>query len=196
MMRSFLVLIGFWLGCGPLAAQHLVELRGAPDSKYRFADWSYTTKQSIMLDVFYVGVPGSNEFNFGGGYGIKLAPSLTLAPVAYAVIGKEGDQRGVKLGTLLFFDKDLWKGNLFFAHFEPVSGSVSSYQVLDTADLTRKVRGRWDAGISAGFFHSGGAWNPQVGPMTKRSDRYGAWAVSYRFGPQHEFRITRVLTFQ
>jgi hypothetical protein len=193
-MRAIVAIFGFWLLCGPVWAQHVFEIRGAPDSKYRFADWSYTTKRSVIFDVFYVGVPGSNEFNFGGGYGIKPFPFLTIAPVAYAVIGKEGGQRGIKVGTLLFFDRDQWKGNLFFAHFEPASGSVPRYQVLDTADLTRKIHGAWDAGVSAGFFHAGGTWNPQVGPMAKRNDRHGAWAVSYRFGPQREFRITRVLT--
>lgn len=196
MKRTFFVLFSVWLGCVPLIAQHVIELRGAPDSKYRFADWSYTTRQSVILDVFYVGVPGSNEFNFGGGYGIRLAPFLTLAPVIYGVIGKEDGQRGIKMGTLLFFDKDLWKGNLFLAHYEPVSGSVSRYQVLDTADLTHRLAGRWDAGVSAGFFHSGDAWNPQIGPMARRNDRYGAFAASYRFGPQQEFRITRVITFK
>ncbi len=172
-------------------AQHYVELRGA-DSKYRFADWNYTFANSAIIDLFYVGVPGSNEFNFGGGYGLKIGASLTIAPLVYFVAGKEGGQRGIKTAVLVAFDRDGWKLNSFFAHYSKVSGAVSKYQVLDTLDFTRTIGKGWEVGVSNGFFHADGAWNPQVGPLVKRNDRLGAWAVSYRFGPQREFRVIRV----
>jgi hypothetical protein len=79
-------------------AQHMIELRGA-DTKYRFADWNYTSASGIVADVFYVGVPGSNELNVGGGYAITRGP-VVVTPLVYGVIGKEGGQRGVKVALL------------------------------------------------------------------------------------------------
>ncbi len=180
-----------FLGTATGVAQNMFEVRGA-DSKYRFADWSYTFRNSAMLDCFYVGVPGNNEFNFGGGYGIKVRPSLTVAPLAYAVLAKEGGQRGIKLALLVLWEKEGWKANAFIAHFAPLSGSVSRYQVLDAADFTRVVHGPWEMGVSTGFFHADNRWNPLVGPVVKLNDKYGAWSVSYRFGPDNEFRAGRV----
>ncbi len=180
------------LVAGQASAQSTVEVRGA-DSRYRFADWSLAFGDSAMLDIFYVGTPGSNEFNLGGGYGLKPAKSLMIAPLVYAVIGKEAGQRGVKAAVLLVFEKAQWKGNVFLAHYLPLSGQISRYQVLDSGDFTRGIRSRLEAGISTGFFHAEGKWNPQAGPLVKWNDRFGAWGVSYRFGPQREFRATRVL---
>jgi hypothetical protein len=180
------------LAGGQALAQSVLELRGA-DSKYRYADWSYTFRRSLMMDLFYVGVPGSNEFNLGGGYAFKPRPSLLIAPLVYAVIGKEGGQRGVKLAALAVFEKAGWKANVFFAHYTPATGAVHRYQVLDTGDLTHVIRTRWEAGVSTGFFHSEGKWNPQIGPLVKMNDHLGAWGLSYRFGPEREFRLTRVL---
>ncbi len=192
-MRHFWLALAL-LGLGAHAhGQHVFEFRGAPDSRYRFADWSYTAKNSAIVDLFYVGVPGSNEWNFGGGYGIKVRPSLMIAPLVYAVAGKEGGQRGVKIAALAVFEKAGWKANVFLGHFAPIRGDVSRYQVLDTGDVTRSFRKAWEAGLSSGFFHAGGSWNPQVGPVLKRNDRWGAWGISYRFGPQREFRIIRTV---
>ena len=187
-LPAFLTLL---LAGSQASAQSVLELRGA-DSKYRYADWSYTFHRSIIADLFYVGVPGSNEFNIGGGYGLKLKPSLMIAPLVYAVIGKEGGQRGVKLAALAVFEKAGWKANVFLAHYAPATGTVTRYQVLDTGDLTHVIRTRWEAGVSTGFFHSEGKWNPQVGPLIKINDHIGAWGLSYRFGPEREFRLTRV----
>ncbi len=172
--------------------QHMLEARGA-DTKYRYFDWNYTFSTSVIVDAFYVGVPGSNEFNFGAGYGIKIKPSLTVAPLLYAVLAREADQKGVKIALLIAWEKRGWKTNSFLAHFSPLAGEVAQYQVLDTLDFSRTLKGRWDAGASAGFFHTDGKWNPQVGPLLKINDRLGAWAFSYRFGPQREFRFGRVL---
>jgi len=186
------VLMALNLGSGQAFSQHVFEARGA-DTKYRYFDWNYTFHNSVIIDLFYVGVTGSNEFNLGGGYAFKPVPSLLIAPLLYAVLGKEGGQRGVKIALLLMWEEHGWKANSFLAHYAPVSGDVASYQVLDTADFTRVLKKRWEAGVSAGFFHADRTWNPQVGPLLRVNDRFGAWMVSYRFGPQREFRAGRVL---
>jgi hypothetical protein len=179
------------VGC----AQHYVEVRGA-DTKYRYFDWNYTFANSAVVDAFYVGVPGSNEFNLGGGYGFKPKPSLTLTPLAYAVIGKEEGQRGIKLSLLLALDKEGWRVNGFVGHYVPISGDVARYQVLDTLDASRLIDKRWEIGVSSGFYHADRKWNPQVGPLVKWNDRLGSWNLSYRFGPQRELRVSRVLLFK
>ena len=76
------------------AGQNLIEVRGA-DTKYRYFDWTHTWGHGV-LDVFYVGVPGSNELNVGAGYAF-VRGRLAVTPLAYAVIGKEQLQRGIKL---------------------------------------------------------------------------------------------------
>ena len=184
------VLVALLLGGQQGLAQHSLEGRIA-DTEYRYFDWNYTFSNSALVDVFYVGVPGSNEFNLGGGYGFKPEPSLMIAPLAYAVIGKEGGQRGVKIALLVVFEKSGWKVNSFFGQFMRIAGDVGRYQVLDTLDASRVVRGPFEIGISSGFFHAGGEWNPQVGPLFKLNDRFGAWYVSYRFGPDNELRFSR-----
>jgi hypothetical protein len=184
------VLLALLLGGRQGLAQHSLEGRVA-DTEYRYLDWNYTFSNSALVDVFYVGVPGSNEFNVGGGYGFKPDPSLMIAPLAYAVIGKEGGQRGVKIALLVVFEKSGWKANAFFGQFIRIAGDVGRYQVLDTLDASRMVHGPFEVGISSGFFHAGGKWNPQVGPLFKLNDRFGAWYVSYRFGPGNELRFGR-----
>jgi hypothetical protein len=67
--------------------------------------------------------------------------------------------------------------------------------VTDVFDVTRAVGNRWAVGVQSGVFRAGDAWNPQVGPLVKFNDRRGAWAASYRLGPQREFRVGRVVTF-
>lgn len=187
------VVVATLVSCATATAQNLVEVRLA-DSKYRYVDWNYTWRSGVVVDLFYIGVPGSNEFNLGGGYNFKKGP-LVVTPLVYAVLGKEDSQRGVKVALLVAFDKADWKVLSFIASYVPVSGSVTHYQLLDTLDVTRKIASRWEVGVQAGFFHSGGTWNPQVGPVLKLNDHLGAWAVSYRFGPENEFRVGRVLTF-
>jgi hypothetical protein len=184
---------GVVLSHSSAAAQNVVEVRAA-DTKYRYVDWNYTFKNAVVVDAFYVGVPGSNEFNVGGGYAFKRG-RLVLTPLVYAVFGLEESQRGVKIALLASFEKDGWKLLSFIGHYAPVTGSVDSYQVLDTLDFTRTIGTRWEVGLQAGFFRADGAWNTQVGPLLKVNDRLGAWAVSYRFGSENEFRVGRVLTF-
>lgn len=188
------VVVAVLIGSPPQAAgQHMVEVRGA-DTEYRYADWNYSAANGAVVDLFYVGVPGSNEFNIGGGYVFKQG-RLVVTPLIYAVIGKEGSQRGIKVALLASFERDGWKFVSFLGHYARVSGDVTAYQVLDTLDVTRVIGTRWEAGLQSGFFRTGGSWNPQTGPLLKRNDSRGAWAVSYRFGPQQEFRVGRVVTF-
>ncbi len=189
------MLLSLFLGGRQVLAQHYLEVRAA-DTKYRYFDWNYTFSNSAIVDVFYVGVPDSNEFNIGGGYGFKPKPSLMIAPMAYAVIGKEAGQRGTKLALLAMFEKKGWKVNSFFGHFIPIAGDVERYQVLDTLDASRVVHEQFEVGISNGFFHAGGKWNPQVGPLFKLNDRLGSWYVSYRFGPDNELRFSRSFLFK
>jgi len=184
------ILLAFFLVGRQALAQHYLEGRVA-DTKYRYFDWNYTFPNAALVDVFYVGVPGSNEFNLGGGYGFKPKPSLMIAPMAYAVIGKEAGQRGIKVALLVMFEKSGWKVNSFLGHFARIAGDVDAYQVLDTFDASRVVHGPFEVGISSGFFHAGGKWNPQIGPLFKVNDRYGATYVSYRFGPDNELRFSR-----
>jgi len=180
-------------GVRDIAGQGVAEVRLA-DTRYRFADVSFTRKNGVVFDGFYVGVPGSNELNVGGGYAFKRN-ALTLTPLIYAVLGKEGGERGVKVALLTAYESDGWKFGSFLGAFVRSSGSTDSYQVLDTADLTRTLGRGWELGVQAGFFRSGGAWNTQVGPLLKLNDSRGAWAASYRFGQQKEFRVGRVLLF-
>jgi hypothetical protein len=192
------ILVGAFVAAAVLsrsnaAAQNVVEVRAA-DTKYRYVDWNYTFEKAAVVDVFYVGVPDSNEFNVGGGYAFKRG-RLVLTPLLYAVFGKEGSQRGVKIALLASFERNGWKLLSFIGHYAPVTGSVRSYQVLDTLDLTRTIGRRWEAGLQAGFFRADETWNTQVGPLLKVNDHLGAWAISYRFGSQNEFRVGRVLTF-
>ena len=184
------VLLSFCLVCRQALAQHYLEVRGA-NTEYRYFDWNYTFSNSIVLDGFYVGMPGSNEFNLGGGYAVKPSSSLTITPLIYAVIGKEGGQRGIKLAVLVALDKGGWRLNAFLGQFARLSGEVGGYQVLDTLDASRVIGRRWEIGLSSGFFHANQDWNPQVGPLAKFNDRLGSWSVSYRFGPQNEFRAGR-----
>lgn len=175
------------------AAGDLIEVRGA-DTKYRYADWLHTFRNAAVIDVFYDGVPGLNEFNFGGGYSFKLK-KLVVIPLVYFVAGKEDHERAIRLGVIVAYEQEGWKLNSYLSHCAPLSGGVSHYQSLDTADFTRVLSKRWELGVQSGLFHYQGKWNPQVGPLVKMNDRAGYWGVSYRFGPQREFRISRVFTF-
>lgn len=193
-IKISLILLMIVLGAKQGVAQHYLEVRGT-DTKYRYFDWNYAFTNSILVDVFYVGVPGSNEFNLGGGYNFKPKPILTIAPLAYVVIGKEAEQRGIKVALLVAFQKNGWRANSFLGHFQRISGEVDNYQVLDTFDFSRVVHGPVEIGFSSGFFRAGGQWNSQNGPMFKLNDRLGAWYVSYRFGPDNELRFGRSFLF-
>ena len=180
-------------GPSPAAAQHLIEVRGA-DTKYRYLDWNYTWGNGTVVDAFYVGVPGSNELNVGGGHVLSRG-HLAVTPLVYAVIGREQGQRGVKVALLVSFDHRGWKLVSFVGHYISLSGAVDSYQVMDALDLTRLVGSRLELGVESSFFRTGGDWNQQTGPLLRVNDHHGAWSASYRFGSANEFRIGRVVTF-
>jgi hypothetical protein len=181
------------LASTPVRAQHFFEVRLA-DPEYLYFDWNYTFPGSGVVDLFYVGVPGSDEFNLGGGYAFKPSPSFTVAPLAYAVLAEQGSQRGVKLALLASFEKDAWRATGFLAYFIRTSGEVASYQVLDSLDGVRKVGDHLELGLSGGFFHANHEWNPLIGPLVRWADRHGYWSVSYRFGEENEVRAARVVT--
>jgi hypothetical protein len=184
----------FWLSGSQAGAQHYFEARGT-NTKYRYVEWSYAFKNSAVVDLYYSGEPGSNEFDLGFGYNFQPFKSLTITPLVYAVIGKEAGQRGFQIAFQAAFESKGWRVNSFFGHYVRLSGGVSNYQNLDTLDVTRALSKRWEAGVSSGFLRAEGAWNPLIGPVAKFKDRLGSWAVSYRFGPEREFRVNRIFQF-
>lgn len=186
-------LILFALSVSCAFAQNLVELRVA-SSQYRYADWDKTFKNNVVTDVFYIGVPGSNEANLGLGYQFKIK-NVTLIPVAYATSVKEGSGIAVKLGLIGGLEAGRWKSGFYLAHLEPLRTGCQPYQVLDTLDLTRLLGKRWELGVQAGFFHQEGKWNPQIGPLIRRNDSHGSWGSSLRVGTGIEARLIRVWTF-
>jgi len=44
-------------------------------------------------------------------------------------------------------------------------------------------------------FDKAGEWNPLVGPVVKRNDARGSWAVSLRWGYRTDARLVRIITF-
>jgi hypothetical protein len=177
----------------PLSAQTVVELR-ASTTKYRFLDVAHTFANHVVLDALYLGVPGMNELYLGAGYQLRPAAGVSVAPILYAVLGKENHERGACLGALLSVDRGGWKVLGFVGHFFRMGGGVSDYTFVDALDLTR-VSGRWELGASAGAYETRGDMTWLVGPTVKRNDRRGAWAASARFGSDTELRLIRILSF-
>jgi len=177
-----------------VAQSNFVELRGA-STQYRYSDWMYSSPRNLVIDVCYIGTPGANEFDAGLGYQLKPLPSLTLFPLVYTTITKEGD-RGAKLALLASLEVSGWKANAYLAQNWAIAGNSPSYLVLDTLDITHPLGKRLEVGGSLGFFHQTQTWNPQLGPLVKLNDQFGSWVVSWRMiGPQKEFRVGRTLAF-
>jgi hypothetical protein len=177
----------------PLSAQTVVELR-ASTTEYRYLDVSHTFANRVVLDALYLGVPGMNELYLGAGYQLRPAAGISVAPIAYLVLGKENEERGACLGALLSVDRGGWKAVGFAGHFFRTGGEVADYTFVDALDLTR-ASGRWEFGASAGLYDTRGDLTWLVGPTVKRNDRRGAWAASARFGNDTEVRLLRILTF-
>jgi hypothetical protein len=196
MRRSVRVLVALFVtlvaGGARATAQTIAEVRVA-DTKYRYVDVNHTWSNGAFLDVFYVGMPGANELNVGLGRTLKLGP-VALTPAVYAVVGKEGGERGVTVAVLVNAEKDGWKVLAYVGHFTRVSGDVDSYDVTDTMDVTHALGKRFDVGVQWGYLRLGDEWNHQVGPVMKINDSHGNWAASYRFGVR-EFRVARVVVF-
>lgn len=203
MKRTMMIslMISFWvltasLGAEKVAAQN-VELRSAVSRAgaiYRYLDYNHVFHNKVTLDAYYIGVPGQNEFYLGLGYQLQATKSLTITPLFYGVIGKEGAERGVAMGAAVNGSVKALNVSGYICHFEPVGGSVARYTFLDSLDISKKAN-QWEIGGSTGFFYAAGKWNPLVGPVIIRNDERGSWKVHIRGGSSLEARLTRTLTF-
>jgi len=88
-----------------------------------------------------------------------------------------------------------WKVALFAGRVARVSGGVATYDFADSIDVTRKVEGRWDAGVSSSAYRLESGWSHETGPIVRRSDALGSWSLALRFGADRELRLVRVLSF-
>jgi hypothetical protein len=177
-----------------VAADCTLELRGS-NTTYRYADALCGLSRHWVTEASLVGTEGANELSTGLGYQFKPIVSLTLIPVLYGVIDKEGNQRGAKVGLIVGFEKNKYKASGYLARYQRIAGTVANYFVLDTLDVTRSVSKHWEAGTSLGFLRQTGKWNPQYGGMVKLNDKAGYTAVSYRFGIR-ELRVSRVFAIK
>jgi hypothetical protein len=177
----------------PARAQTGVELR-ASSTRYRFVDVNHTFGNGVMLDALYLGIPGQNELYLGLGYTWKLARPLTLIPLAYGVAGKENGERGVIVGAYVLAESGPYKAIAFAGRFVRVAGGVATYDFLDSLDFTRKVKGRWEAGVSSTVYRQDVGWSHLTGPLVRRNDARGSWSLSARAGYDPEVRLVRVLT--
>ena len=176
------------------SGQTVLEARFGALTEYRFVDLSHTFAKGPVLDLLYTGVPGANEFYFGAGWQLR-GKGVTFTPIVYGVVGKENDERGITLGALWTFDRGGFKSVGFAGRFFRTSGGVDDYDFADAIDVTRVI-GRFELGLSTGFFHpKGGAWAWLVGPTVKLNDKRGNWALSLRGGDDEEIRFLRVLVF-
>jgi hypothetical protein len=172
--------------------QTIFELRGST-TRYRFVDFLHNFKSGLATDVIYIGAPGADELYFGAGYAWKPATGVTVTPLVYGVVGKQDGERGLAACASLFLERGGFRALGFGGHFFKLDGEVSEYDFLDSFDLTR-VAGRWEVGVSAGFFHQAGDWNPLIGPTLKLNDKKGTTAFSLRGGYKTELRLLRILT--
>src|SRR5712691_5561140 len=170
------------------AAQTGMELRGST-ARYRFVDLNHTFASGIMADALYLGIPGQNELYLGLGYTLKPARWLSLVPLAYGVAGREKRERGLALCASLVAEAGPWKAIAFAGRFLRTSGGVATYDFADSIDVTRKVSGRWDAGVSSTVYRLDTAWTHQTGPLVRRGDARGSWALSGRVGDGRELRL-------
>jgi hypothetical protein len=183
-------------GATHLASQPYVELR-ASTTRHRYVDFGYTFGGGAVVDALYVGSPGLNELYLGAGFAWQATASLNLTPIAYGVLGLDegSDEVGAVIGSYVTFAKGPYKLIAYLGRFIRIDGDVASYDFLDTGDLTRVVTGPWELGVSSSVFRSEGDWSHQTGPMLKRNDSKGWWALSARFGFDDELRLVRVLQF-
>lgn len=179
-----------------LVAQNYVELRvgQSKNGTYRYTEFTHTFPEKIVIDLLYLGVPGQNELYAGVGYQLKPNKALTITPLLYGVIGKENNERGIAPGVFVSASKRGWNINAFLGHFEPLEGNVPRYTFLDSLDVTKK-RKKVELGVSTGFYHIAGNWNPLFGPLIVKNDERGSWRLSLRGGSALEVRLTRTLNF-
>jgi hypothetical protein len=189
-----LAMLAFW--ASPAAGQPYAELRGST-AHYRYVDVGYSFARGPVLDALYIGSPGLNELYLGAGFAWQATPSLNLTPIVYGVVGlDEGSgERGAVIGSYLTLEKGPYRLIAYLGRFVRIDGDVPSYDFLDTGDLTRVVSGPWELGVSSSVFRTEGEWSHQTGPMVKRTDSLGFWALSVRFGFDDELRLVRMLSF-
>ena len=186
---------GLAAGLPPAArAQTGVELRGST-AGYRFADVNHTFASGVMLDALYLGVPGQDEFYLGLGYTWKLSRGLTLIPLAYGVAGVQKGEQGVVLGAYALSEAGPWTTIAFVGRFVRTSGGVATYDFVDSLDLTHRIAKRWHLGVSSSVYRQDTGWSHLTGPLVRRTDARGSWAVSVRGGYDTEARLVRILTF-
>jgi len=179
------------LGLSVIAfADDMVEFRSASQGEYRYADWAHNGKK-WATDLYYVGAPGNNELSACVGYQFKI-----VTPYACATAAKEDKELGAKAAASIAWEKKAWKADAYIAYFKPLRGSAKAYTTADAANLTRTLGKGWEAGISTGFLRQDGKWNPLAGPLVRKNDRLGFWALSYRLGPANELRLNRVFLFK
>ncbi len=175
-------------------AQTVVELRGST-TEYRFVDLNHTFENGLFLDLLYLGAKGSNELFAGGGFTFRPAKGVALTPIVYGVGAKENGERGVALCASVYVDRGGWRLLGFGGRFLRTSGEVPDYDFLDSLDVTRLIAGKWELGVSAGFLHTGGAWNELIGGTLKLNDKRGATALALRGGYDTELRLIRSFVF-
>ena len=180
----------------PVFADELVEFRGAPNASYRYADWSHSFKNKLATDMYYVGVPGNNEADACVGYSLPAFKGLSATPFFCGLAAKEDRELGVKAAAVLAWEKGKFKADAYYAHFVPLRGSIKAYDLLDAGNATYSATKRWEVGASVGFFRQDRSWNPLAGPLVRRNDKTGFWAVSFRTGAGNELRFIRVFNIR
>ncbi len=188
--------------CSIASAEDIVEFRLAT-SQYGLVDWMRVFRSKIATDLYYIRVPGNNELNACGGYALPKFHGLDLIPFACATSAKEDREFGFKFPVSGLYHAGAYKADIYFAHFVPLRGDVVSYDILDSGNFTRGVGKlidediwRWEIGASTNFFHQDGAWNPLIGPLLRRNDKHGFWAVSFLSGVSQEVRFIRLFKFK
>lgn len=177
-----------------LLADDFVEARISSHNEYRYADWSHTSANKIVTDVYHVGAPGNNESSVCISYQLPTVKELSIAPFICGTLAKEDHEGGIKFATIATYKKGVYSIDAYYAHFTPLHGTVNPYNVLDAINATRLFGKSWKIGVSTGFLSQNDTWSPLVGPMVRRNDIRGFWFTSYRFGPTNELRFGRTFT--
>lgn len=193
-MKTLVVLFSMYSGI--TKADDLIELRVTSQGEYRYADWSHSFKNKLATDVYYIGVPGNNEFSACLGYSLPIFHGISATPFFCVVVAKEDKEAGVKTAAVVAWQKGKWQADAYVAHFTPLRGQVSPYDLLDDGNLTRNLGKGFELGVSTGYFRQDGKWNPLAGPMVRRNDKLGAFGVSCRLGPNNEIRFIRTFTLK
>ncbi len=176
-------------------SQDFFEVRGTQD-KYRYVDWAHTFSNKVTSDLYYIGTPGYNEIAACAGYALPTTKGLSIIPFVCGATAKEDSVKAVKFATAFYWEKKSWKADAYYAHLKSFHSHSQNYHVLDAGNLTYSITKKCEVGISTGFFHQDGKWNPQYGPLVRRNDAFGYWGVSLRTGSTNELRVIRTFTLK